>query len=204
MALGAEERAALRVLVEELGLVRALAVGVSVQVAALRGEPFADLPPATDFPERGSRQQAGPAVLLYRALARRVGEAEGLRITGRAVEVGAMTFLGRTLGRLERRRIEAMDEAERDRFAKEKAAGFPNAELVWEEISPTRVVFAVTRCRLVELVRHAGHPELAPLFCVGDARYFREVEAEAELLRPTTLAAGDDRCRFTIRFEENG
>jgi hypothetical protein len=56
----------------------------------------------------------------------------------------------------------------------------------------------------VELVRHAGHPELAPLFCVGDARYFREVEAEAELLRPTTLAAGDDRCRFTIRFEENG
>jgi len=199
--LGPEERAALRVLVEELGWVGALRVGASVQVAALRGQPFADLPRATDRKERGSRDQAGPAVLLFRSLARRVGNAEARRITGRAVEVGSIAFLSRTLGRLDRDALDRMDEAERDGWAREKADAFPNAEIEWKEVGRRRVVFEVTSCRLVELVAHAGHPELAGLFCAGDARYFGEVEPGTELVRPTTIAGGSDRCRFTIQAE---
>jgi hypothetical protein len=200
--LGPEERAALRVLVEELGWLGALRVGASVQVASLRGQPFGDLPRATDRKERGSRDQAGPAILLFRALAPRVGEAEARRITGRAVEVGAIAFLSRTLGRLDRDAIDRMDEAERARWAKAKADAFPNAEVVWKEVGRQRVVFEVTSCRLVELVAHAGHPDLAVLFCAGDARYFGEVEPGTELVRPTTIASGGDRCRFTIQATE--
>ncbi len=197
--LGPEERTGLRVLVGELGWIRALRVGLSVQLAAARGEPFGDLPPATDTNERGSRAQAGPAVLLYRALKRHVDEPEALRITGRAVEEGALTFLARTIGRLDRDAIDAMSEAERDAWARAKADAFPNATVEWKEIGAQKVVFEVTACRLVQLLHHVGEEQLAPLFCKGDGRYFGEVEPGTELIRPTTIAAGDDRCRFTIR-----
>lgn len=200
--LGPEERAALRVLVEELGWFGALRVGASVQLAGLRGQPFADLPPATDRKERGSREQAGPAILLFRALTRRVGDVEALRVTGRAVEVGSIAFLSRTLGPLDRDALEAMDDAERDAWARTKADAFPNADVEWKEVGRRRVVFEVTSCRLVQLVAHAGHPELADLFCAGDARYFGEAEPGTELIRPTTIASGGDRCRFTIQATE--
>ncbi len=199
--LGPEERAGLRVLVAELGWVRALRVGLSVQLAAVRGAPFGDLPPASDPKERGSRGQVGPAVLLFRALGRHVGGDDALRITGRAVEEGALTFLGRTLGRLDRDALDRMDDAGRDAWARDKADAFPNATVEWKEVGARKVVFEVTACRFVQLLAHAGHPELGPLFCAGDARYFGEVEPGTELVRPTTIAEGSDRCRFTIQAE---
>ena len=71
------DRAAFRVLWGHLGLWRALRLGVSLQRRVDRGEPFADLPPATDAREAGSRAQAGPAVLLYRLLRERGRRAIG-------------------------------------------------------------------------------------------------------------------------------
>ncbi len=197
--LGPEERAGLGVLVDALGWLGALRVGLAVQWASARGAPFADLPPATTADEAGSRAQAGPAVLLYRALGRRVAGAEALRLTGRAVEEGAIAFLGRTLGPLDRGALDGMGPAEREAWAQGKAAAFPNATVVWKTVTRHEVVFEVTACRLVQLVAHAGHPELAPLFCVGDGRYFGEIEPGTELVRPTTIAGGGERCRFTIR-----
>jgi hypothetical protein len=186
------------VLADELGWVAALRVGAAVQWRQLRREPFGELPAAKGFKEAGSRDQAGPAVLLYRVLRERVGQERALHIVGRAVEEGAISFLGRSLGRLDRATIDALDDAGRKAYARDKAAKFPNAELEWVEISGEQVRFEVKACRLVALVGHAGHPELAPLFCKGDERFFGEVQENAELIRPTTLAGGDDRCRFTI------
>lgn len=196
------ERAALRVLVRNLGLLGALRVGIAVERARRRGEPFADLPAATDGKERGSRAQAGPAVLLYRALLERMSEAEALRVTGEAVVAGALVFLTRTLGPLRRSEVAALDEDGRRRFAEDRADRFPNATLTWDEISAERVRFTVHRCRLVELVAHAGHRELAPLFCLGDARWFGNVEPGVRLERPTTLADGAASCPFTLTWAE--
>ena len=176
-------------------------VGARVQILTLRGEPFADLPRAEGFKEVGSRAQAGPAILLYRALAR-YGPERALAVVGRAVEEGAIAFLSKSIGRLDRTELEALDAEGRRMFAQDRAAKFPNAEVEWKEISATQVSFVVTACRLVQLGHHAGHPELAPLFCSGDARFFGEVERDAELIRPTTIAGGDDHCSFTIRYRE--
>lgn len=183
-----------------LGWGRALTVAVRSSRRLSRGEPFGNLPPALDPRERGSRDQAGPAVVLYEELRRVVHEAEALSIAAEVVEEAAVVFLVKTLGSLRRADLERLSPAERRRFVEERGARFPNAEPVWEEVSADRVRFTIHRCRLVELVREVGHPELAPLFCQGDARFFGTVEPDVVLDRPGTLAQGDDCCTFTLRY----
>jgi hypothetical protein len=139
-------------------------------------------------------------VLLLRALRDRVGAEAARAITGEAVAAGAIAFLRAALGPLRRAEIAALDDAGRRAFAADRAARFPNVTLAWDEVSPDRVAFTVTRCRLVELVAHAGHPELAPLFCAGDAAWFGGVEPGVLLDRPETIAAGGAACRFSLRF----
>jgi hypothetical protein len=198
--LGPIERGALGVLASELGWRKALWVGFQIERALGRGEPFGGLPAATDPREQGSRAQAGPAIVMYRVLRESVGPERALQITARVVEEGAVIFLRMSLGTLRRAEIAALDEGGRRRFTEDRASRFPNAELVWNKVSAERVSFTVTRCRLVELVRGAGHPELARLFCAGDARYFGNVEPGVRLVRPTTLAEGGPHCDFTLEW----
>jgi hypothetical protein len=141
--LDATERAALVVLARRLGWVGALRVGLAVERARRRGEPFADLPPATDAKESGSRAQAGPAILLFRALRDRVGAEAARSITGEAVSAGAITFLRASLGPLRRAELAALDDAGRRAFAADRADRFPNATLTWDEVSAERVAFTV-------------------------------------------------------------
>lgn len=187
-----------------LGFRDAVRVGLRVQRRAGRGEPFAELPPTDDWREAGSREQAGPAILLYDELRDLVHEAEALSITAEVVEEAAVVFLGRTIGSLRRSDLAPLDEAARRAFVEERGRRFPNATLTWDEVSPSRVRFTVHACRLVELVVQAGRPELAPLFCQGDARFFGTVEPDVELLRPETIAGGGAACPFTIQFKEPG
>lgn len=198
--LGSIERTALGVLRRRLGLRRSLTVGLRTQRRVARGEPFDRMPPADDARERASRAQAGAAVVLYEELRAVVHEAEALSITAEVVEESAVVFLQRTLGPLRRADLEPLSDDARRAFVEERGARFPNATPEWEEISADRVRFAVHRCRLVELVRQVGHPELAPLFCQGDARFFGTQQPDVRLERPTTLASGGDRCAFTLRF----
>lgn len=198
--LGSIERTALGVLRRRLGWRRSFAVGLRTQRRMARGEPFDRMPRPEDARERASRAQAGAAVILYEELRAVVHEAEALSITAEVVEACAVDFLQSTLGPLRRADLEGLSEAARRAFVEERGARFPNAVPVWEEVSADRVRFAVARCRLVELVRAVGHPELAPLFCQGDARFFGTTQPEVTLDRPTTLASGADRCAFTLRF----
>ena len=193
------DRTAVRVLVKNLGWLGALRVGAGVEWRTRRGEPFADLPPAVGFHEEGSRAQAGPAIVMYRILCDRVGRDEALRITGEVIDEAAQVFLAQSVGTLDRDEIDGLDEEGRDAFARDRAARFPNATLEWNEISSVRVAFTVTACRLHSLVVHAGHPELGPLFCKGDARFF--AQKGVRLTRPGTLAQGHDGCPFSLEWE---
>ena len=69
----------------------------------------------------------------------------------------------------------------------------------WDEVSGERVRFTVTSCRF-PAVRGGGCPELAPVFCEVDARYFGTVEPDIVLTRPTRIAAGDPECAFTLSW----
>jgi predicted ArsR family transcriptional regulator len=189
--LSAVDRAGLAALAQQVGWPAALWIGASLRLAQARGAPFADLPAATDDAERGSRAQAGSAILLFRALADRVDDP--LAVTAKVIEASALAFLSATIGSLDL-------GGAGDRRAQVSAAigRFPNVTARIDEAAADRVAFTVTACRLVALARHAGHPELAPLFCRADARWFGEVQPGVRLERPTTIAGGDAVCGFRI------
>lgn len=189
--LSAVDRAGLAALAHQVGWPTALWVGASVRLAQARGAPFADLPAAADAAERGSRAQAGAAILLFRALRGRVDDP--VAVTAAVVEASALVFLTATIGPID---LEGVG----DRRAQVAAAldRFPNVAAHIDVASADAVAFTVTACRLVALARHAGHPELAPLFCRADARWFGGVTPGVRLERPTTIAAGDPVCAFRI------
>jgi hypothetical protein len=198
----AMERAGFQAVIRRIGLWRALGVGLRVSRAQSRGEPFAEFPPAEDDRERGTRTQAAGAILLYRAL-RDAGVAEAIDVVSDAVEAGALVFLGRTLGPIRRAELSSLDDAARDAWVRDRAGRFPNATMVFEQVDAEAVRFRVSACRFVSLCAEVGHPELAPLFCRGDATFFGGVEPNVRLERPHTLAEGGPDCPFGLVWVED-
>lgn len=197
-----EERAAFGVLVDELGLVRALKVGGRLQRKRFAGEPFGDLPPPEDEDERLSREQIGPAIVLYRQLQRDLSQDRAYEITERVVIEGSIHFLARTIGRLPREELVLMEDDEREEFVRERGREFFNATIEWDRISETAVEFTVTHCEFPDLCEAAGVPELAPVFCEGDGEFFGGVESDVELERPHTIAQGGPNCPFRISLRD--
>jgi predicted ArsR family transcriptional regulator len=197
-----QERAALDILRDELGLVQAIQVGAQVQLRSALGEPFSELEAPSSRDEALSRQQIGPAIVLYRTLRKQIGQQEALEIVERVVIEGAVLFLSETMGRLERDALLEMDDDRRESFVRTKGKKFFNATLRWEEISEDEVYFTVTHCMFPDLCEAVGVPELAPLFCKGDFEFFGGVESDVRLERPHTIAQGADTCPFHIYLDE--
>lgn len=179
-----------------------MAARVSGRVLAqqLRGEPFGRLPPAADWRERGSRQQAGDAIRVYRALLAFFPPEQAREIAGGVIVAGGVRFLRATIGPLRRATLARLDESQRRAFLEERGQRFPNAVPQWERVDADRVLFTISSCRLVQLAAEAGHPELGPMFCASDARFFGTVEPDVVLDRPETLAGGDPRCLFRLSW----
>ncbi len=194
--------AALSILRRHLGLWTALRVGLTVEQRVKGGDPFQHLPPAEDDKERGSRAQLGPALVLYDVLRGRVSEEEARVITAEVVEVGAHIFLRQSIGALDRTALAAMDADARVAYVEARMSRFPNADARIDFVEPERVGFTVTSCRFVRLCREVGLPELAPIFCAGDASYFGGIEPNVQLIRPETLASGGTRCPFELRYQD--
>jgi hypothetical protein len=198
-----EERAALDILRDELGIIRAIQVGAQVQIRRALGEPFDELDEPTSRDEALSRRQIGPAIVLYRILRNRMTREEALQVVERVIIEGAVVFLSNTMGRLRRRELLSMGDQERDQFVRTKGEKFFNATLRWEEISEDEVYFTVTHCKFPALCEAVGVPELAPLFCKGDFEFFGGVESDVRLERPHTIAEGADTCPFHIYLTES-
>ncbi len=201
---GSEDRAAFKVLIEELGLIDALRVGGRTQRRVFAGEPFAEFPPPESDGERKSRDQIGPAIVLYRELLEEVSRERALQVAERMIIEASIVFLSETVGRLRRSELLEMGDREREAFVRERGNQFFNATLRWEEIDEEVVEFTVTHCEFPPLCEAAGVPELAPLFCKGDAEFFGGVEDDVALERPHTLAEGAESCPFRIEMREPG
>ena len=198
-----EQRAAFGILIDELGLFTALRVGGRTQRHQLSGEPFDHLPAPDSEDERLSREQIGPAIVLYRQLLEEVSQERAYAITERVVVEGAVIFLEETIGRLPRERLLAMGDDQRETFVRAKGAKFFNATIEWDYIERDEVQFTVTHCKFPDLCEEAGVPELAPVFCEGDGEFFGGVESDVELERPHTIARGGEDCPFRIYLTES-
>lgn len=189
-----------RHLLARFGPLTSVAILGEVALRLARGEPFAHLPHPTSQAERDSRRQAAPAFVLFRVLTRR-GVADPFEDTAAIIELAGIHFLRRALGPLDPKTFAAMDKPARDRWVARLAAGFPNAEPDFEEVSARAVRFRVHHCRFVTLAHQIGEPKLATLFCRADESYFGKVERNVALIRPHTLARGGPDCPFELRFQ---
>lgn len=174
---------AVRILLREFGLCGTIRIALAIRRLQRRGEPFGALPPPANDREAKSRAQIGPAILLYRSLPR-----DALRITEEIVVASARAFLRKTIGP-----IEKVD-------ARRAGEAFFNATLRWIRVAPEEVRFDVVACHFPVLCRAAGVPELAPVFCRGDAGFFRDQGLRFE--RTTTIAEGAPLCDFRITKPE--
>jgi hypothetical protein len=197
-----EDSAAFKILIEELGLVDALRIGGRTQRRVFAGEPFDDFDPPETENERESRDQIGPAIVLYRELRREVDRERALEVAERVIVEASIIFLGKTIGRLRRRELLDLEDREREQFVRRKGDKFFNATLEWEQIEVDTVEFTVTHCEFPPLCEATGVPELAPLFCEGDAQFFGDVEEDVDLDRPHTIAEGAETCPFRITLRE--
>jgi hypothetical protein len=168
--------------------------------------PFSELPAATTERERLSRKQALPAILLYRVLKARYGQQRSLIIMRRVVKAGAIQFLSQTLGDLDPAAFQALDSNGQHTAVNGWLERFFTATVELDTVSNDQVSWHVTHCALVRLSVAAGHGELAPTFCAGDAHFFATRTPPLDLQRPTTIADGGNCCPFqlTMRNESNG
>ena len=196
-------KAAFSILKRELGFWAALLVGLKVERRTRQGDPFNGWSPPNDTQDAESRAQLGPAIVLFEELCRREEVERAREITAMVVEAGAHIFLRASIGVIRRADLEELDQTGREAFVAERMGRFPNATVAWDSISANHVSFRVTDCRFVGMCHQAGYPELAPIFCAGDATYFGAVEPGVILERPTTIADGADACPFTLRFSDH-
>lgn len=195
---------ALYLLTARLGPMRTAEVALRIAADQAAGRPFSHLGPPLDDREALSRAQAGPAILLFKALSRRMAPEQALELTRQVAVAGATIFLKHSIGPLRPETIAAMTPSELDRFARDTAGRFFNATVRFEEISARSVRFTVTHCLFPDLCRKARAAPVAPLLCEGDAVYFGEVLGTTELLRPYTIAAGASECPFELRWKTGG
>ena len=144
--------------------------------------------------------QLGLAV-LFKMLKERFGHELAFVTTGAVIEAGAHAFLHQSIGELKRQDLAELDEKERRVYLQDRLDRFPNALFRIETVDESRVSFTVTDCRFVRLCRQLGVPEMAPLFCAGDASYFGGVQPGVKLIRPQTIANGADTCPFILKWD---
>ena len=95
-----------------------------------------------------------------------------------------------------------LDDGQRQRLAQTSLERFGNAQADIQEISPSRLSFDVQRCEFVVFCHALSRPDLAPLFCAADRRFFG-LRDDVRLLRSETLAQGDPRCTFRFHLPED-
>ncbi|MCB9527871.1 MAG: L-2-amino-thiazoline-4-carboxylic acid hydrolase [bacterium] len=195
-----ERRAALAALRRHLGAIGALRVALAVDRRLTHAHPFRRLPPPADAIEARRRARVAPAIALFDVLRLRYGDARAIALCVEAVEAAVAVFLDTALGPLDRARLAAMSDAERAAFVHRVERGLPGVVVHVERADHEALRFTVAACALVKLCAEAGCPELAPVFCAGDARFFARLDPAARLDRATTIAGGGPCCPFRVTF----
>ena len=197
---------AVRVLVSELGLFRALRVGLAVGWRGLTRDPFRPLrggaPPSPG--EAFTRRQLEPVLLLEGVLRERHGldPARTREVLGRVVAETGARFVQFNVDHPTRAHWRGLDEAGRRALANGMLQQFGNAEAELVDVSAEGLGFDVSLCHFVELTRRLERPELASLFCAADSVAYGDPKLPVALERDQTLAGGDSCCAFRFRFRD--
>lgn len=195
------EWSAFKTMGREIGWWKAIRLGLALRKKVKAGEPFRSLPPAKNEAEQLSRNQIGPALVLYREAQRWLTQTEAYDLTAAVANTAAVVFLGQMIGPLTQKELGSMNDDQRRAFVEARGKKFFNATMRWDKVEKTDVHFTVTHCTFPGLCKAVGLAELAPIFCKGDAVFFGQVEKNVILNRPKTIAGGDSECIFELSWK---
>ena len=190
-----------RVLSRHLGWLQAMGLGIEMKRMLASGEPWSGMDAPADPREQWSREQIGPAIVLYQLLAARHLE-DPLNVTREVVTEGAVPWMQWAVGTIDPERYRSMSETTRTTWFKEKTKTFVNMTIGTQKTRDDGASFVVNSCSFPTLCERAGVPELAPIFCAVDAHYFGSVQKGIILNRPSTLADSGEHCSFSFTWDE--
>jgi L-2-amino-thiazoline-4-carboxylic acid hydrolase len=168
----------------------------------LRGQPWRELPPPSSERERASREQAGPAILLFRLLQDHVDREKALTITAEILRESAVRFLAQVVPIVRREDYAGVAESRQRELLADIANRFPNGE-----INPPLLAadawfgYDVVYCHFPPLCKAVGEPDLAPLFCRGDQHFFDTCQPAVTMKRTATIAEGGAVCDFRFYWK---
>jgi hypothetical protein len=195
------KKAAIGVLRKELGWKRLLRLIPGLSKRQKLGEPWTGMSPPEDQKDRDSRALIGDAILLYRELQRLEPSVDAERIVRRGIIESAIMQLYTLIPQLSKAAILKLAPEERKNRFCGIVAQFPNADWNLTKADETEFGYLIHRCRLVELIVAAGHPELKDAFCAGDGIYFERHQPEIGFSRPTMIGKGDPGCEFNFSLK---
>jgi len=193
---------AFKVLKKEVSMKEIIFLVKEMESLKGKGEPWKDLPNAETNKDFESRELIGEAILLYRALQIFKDKTEAEKIVRNVITRSAVAQLGFLIPTVKKTKLLKMIPEERSLFFKGIVDKFPNAEYTLVEESEEKFKFYITKCRLVELIINAGHPELSDAFCSGDGVYFSECQPDIEFFREEMLGKGCEKCDFEFRLRK--
>ena len=145
----------------------------------------------------------GQLVLLHDAIAERLGATRATEVAGELVRESAVIQLRSFIPKKTLLKYREIPAEARETILSRTLDKFPNATIDSKTIEADRFEFHVGRCEFVELAKAIGRPEMAQLFCSGDALYFERHLPETRFDRPQMLSEGGAYCDFRIRWSED-
>ncbi len=195
--------AAFKVLKEELGWKKTLALLPALTKLQKQGKPWDELKEPQSRKDRESRALIGDAILVYRILRswEEFTEQRAEKIVKKMIKEAALQQLFALIPQFKKETLEQVPEEKREAVLSSIVEKFPNTDWHVVEVKKNRIVYHITRCRLVELVQKLGHPELSDAFCPGDITYFEEYQPNIKLIRPCTIGIDEEEyCDFQFEI----
>jgi len=192
--------AAASVLIKRVGFFALPKLLFGMQKRKKLGEPWQSPPDPNDRKDIQSRNLIRDAALLYRELLIAFPE-NAQSIIREVVEASAIAQLNHLVPKINAKKIAKMTKDDKIGLFSDILNKFPNAD--WQAASLTEDGFGyiITRCRLVELICAAGHPEIKDAFCAGDGKYFELHQPDIVFSRQNTLACGAPSCDFGFQIK---
>lgn len=195
------KKAAVSVLRKEIGMSALLKLLPALKRRQKLKEPWGGMEIPKERKDIESRELIGEAILLYRELLNIVPD-RAEEIVRKVIIESAVTQLSSLVPKLDRAKINLLTLDERREKFCSIINQFPNADWVINKAEDNLYSYSIIRCRLVELINAAGHPELSDAFCAGDGVYFDRYQEDIVFDRPSKIGSGDEICEFNFQIKE--
>lgn len=193
--------AAAKTLIKEAGFAKVHKILKGMKKRKKENQPFGDMPPVNDKKDIESRKLIGDAILLYREL-KDIYPERAEEIARKVITASAIAQLKTLIPIINKRKTLKLDKQKRKEVFCNIINRFPNADWKIKNAEDFEYSFIIKRCRLVELIEAAGHPELKDAFCEGDGIYFSNYQGDVNFSRPYKIGSGDEICDFNFEIKK--